>query len=322
MALNFVKFQRGSEIAYNRLKEAGALEQDALYFIYNKNAPEDGGRLYLGETLIGGTNANGVSSLNDLNDINLSDTVLADGMILQYKATSGEWIPISLAAAVQAANNPISIQHGTAQEGQNIEQAINTINNNPNTGDIVFLDNKPYIYNGNTWESLNGEDIEDRVSNLEVGLAAVDGKITQAILNANHLTYTKVDTLPVITQSNVGDFNNKILLVQNSNPSENNLYDEYMVLDGALERVGAFGIELANYVQVGDLDNYVTKSDLSTLENTIANTYVTINTYTSEVGNIQDLIAASGKESTTIVEEILDTQEALTWQDLINDSEG
>ena len=35
MAANFVKFQRGTQAQYDRLKTAGRLESDALYFIYD-----------------------------------------------------------------------------------------------------------------------------------------------------------------------------------------------------------------------------------------------------------------------------------------------
>ena len=49
---NFVKFQRGSQTAYNNL---ATKDLDTLYFIYDSSNPSAGGLLYLGETLIGGT---------------------------------------------------------------------------------------------------------------------------------------------------------------------------------------------------------------------------------------------------------------------------
>ena len=38
MAVNYVKFQRGSQEAYNALKSAGRLDEDTLYFIYNTSS--------------------------------------------------------------------------------------------------------------------------------------------------------------------------------------------------------------------------------------------------------------------------------------------
>jgi len=61
---------------------ANRLEDNALYFIYDENEPNNGGLLYLGKILIGGINNSiGSTSLSDLIDVNI-ETSLIDGMIL------------------------------------------------------------------------------------------------------------------------------------------------------------------------------------------------------------------------------------------------
>lgn len=337
MALNFVKFQRGSAEAYARLKTNHALEADALYFIYDKNAPAEGGLLYLGEVLIGGTGVAGASQLSELSDINLSGASLADGMILQYQQSSGKWIPNSIKSAVEnsganigGGGSSITIQSGSTQEGQTKAQALASINNDPDVGDIVFLDGEPNIYNGSQWQVLTGSALEDRVALLEQGLSAVDGKISAAVAQANHLSYVVESELPVITQQNVDNLKNKVILVPNSNASGNDIYDEYLLVQKSgeqdkLEKLGSWNVNLANYVQVGDLANYVTQndlsnyvtaSDLSDFETVIGNTYVTKNTFNTVVGDIQDLLDNTDKVSTTIIDEVIELQNALKWVEI------
>ena len=51
MAVNYVYFQRGSKTAYNALKNAGRIDNNALYFIYDSEDSSTGS-LYLGTKLI------------------------------------------------------------------------------------------------------------------------------------------------------------------------------------------------------------------------------------------------------------------------------
>ena len=76
--INYVKFQRGTQEAYARIKERNALDANTLYFIYNDPENEEaGGLLYLGERLIGGTGSgNVVTSLNDLSDVDLFNIIV------------------------------------------------------------------------------------------------------------------------------------------------------------------------------------------------------------------------------------------------------
>ena len=347
MALNFVKFQRGSQAAYDKLKQKNKIEKDALYFIYDEQAPENGGLLYLGEALIGGSNGTvGNINLKDLLDVDMNvdpdpETGTIDGFILQYNDLSKKWKPASLKAAVEIAKPElISVLSGEQAETQTIEQALNSIDTAPNTGDIVFLNNVPYIYNGTQWEKLIGSSIENRIETLENRLneieTLIDTKIAQAIADTEHLTYKKVDSLPELPTDEDAEkeLKNIIFLIEKENPVDENIYDEYMFIDGAFEKIGALG--------TGNLDDYVTKLTFDTKVGEFQNqldeisrevgTFSTqltefqsladekfvlktdFNTFTTKVGNFNALLSATGKQQTTIIDEIIEIENQIQWQ--------
>lgn len=103
MAVNYVKFMRGTQALYNSL---GTKDQDTLYFVYD-SVSDDHGRLYLGNKLISGSSSNpaGDISLSDIQDI-LFDNNLADGDFLVYDEAEGKWVnkPFS-----EALNVPIMV---------------------------------------------------------------------------------------------------------------------------------------------------------------------------------------------------------------------
>jgi hypothetical protein len=92
---SFVKFSRGLTSIYNNLS---VKDPDTLYLVYDTPTSETGS-LYLGNKLISNVSSGaGVTSLAALSDVSL-DSSLADGMILQYNASTGggvwEAIPVS-----------------------------------------------------------------------------------------------------------------------------------------------------------------------------------------------------------------------------------
>lgn len=315
MAFNFVKFQRGTPKQYDRLKNAqggSRLENDALYFIYDKTAPENGGLLYLGDVLIGGTsNAVNSTALSDLTDVDLSNTTLLDGMILQYNLTSQKWTPVAGSELL-----PI-VASGTKIDNQTANDVLDRIDPNPIEGDIVFVNNVPYISDGTQWRLLVGQDLEERVSALETGLEAVDGKIDAAIARANHLSYEVVQTLPTVTDENSNTLTNKVFLVPNGQDSGENRYDEYMLVNGNYEKVGNFGPDLSNYVTLTTFN-----TDIGNLQTSINNlrsnfdNYVLISTYENEIGDINALRTKAEDNDITVVEELVELHDRLIWHEL------
>ena len=100
MAINYVKFMRGTQALYNSL---ATKDQDTLYFVYD-NVSDDHGKLYLGNKLISGSSSNptGDISVSDIQDIML-DNNLADGDILIYDEAEGKWVNSTLADALAVA---------------------------------------------------------------------------------------------------------------------------------------------------------------------------------------------------------------------------
>ena len=315
MALNFVKFSRGSATAYAALKRNHNLDNETLYFIYDSTAPEEGGLLYLGDVLIGGTGAAaGATTLNELTDVTITGS-LVDGMVLQYNGTAQRWEAASLAESLPT----ILSGHKAGQQTDN--DILTQVDPTPITGDIVFVDDVPYIYNGSSWQLLVGQDLETRVSTLETQMQAVDGKIATAISNANHLSYEVVQTLPTITQQNASDLAKTVFLLPNGETTGDNRYDEFMVVNGNFEKVGNFSSNLSNYVTtttfnstVGDLQD-----SIAALQTNLQNNYVSINLYEQEIGDITDLQTATGDNNITVIDEIINLENRLTWNELDED---
>lgn len=345
MALNFVKFQRGSQEAYNRLKTAHRLESDALYFIYDKDYPDEGGLLYLGEVLIGGAGTSGAKILDELIDVNMGGTALLDGMILQFNQQTSKWVPKPIKQAIENAGADLNIdlpivETTTKSDSETVNSAINRIDSNPLEGDIVFVNGTPYIYDGSNWVILTGSDLTTRVTNLEttvngmnnsitgltttVGnmqteLGSVDGRIAAAIQNANHLTYKIEDTLPTITSENANSLSKTVFLIPNGNTDGDDKYDEYMYIasNNAYEKLGSWGANLDNYVTTTTFETRVgnLEAGMANLSSTLA-PYLKIVDYKSEVGDINTLRAATGNNSSTVIDEVVNLSSRLQWHEL------
>ena len=330
--INYVKFQRGTQEAYARIKERNALDANTLYFIYNDPENEEaGGLLYLGERLIGGTSATAISSLSDLNDVEVTDITMIDGMLLQYHISDGKWYPTSVSSIIQQASNAPAVYSGSKQNDEDDADVINRLDASPLTQDIVFVDGVPYIYDGSNWTELIGDDIEERVQiletkvgTLETQMANVDNQINTAIANVNHLTYTVVDgELPAIVTGQIDSLKNTIFLKRNSNTdtsaSGEDLYDEYIFVPQIedYERLGSWSVNLNNYATVASVEALGDRVDIleASIDN-LSSTYVTQSVYSAEVGNLQDLLTNTGKTSTTLVNEIIELQDAVKWTDI------
>ena len=75
--------------------------------------------------------------------------------------------------------------------------------------------------------------------------------IAEAVAAADHLTRKKVTAVSDIDPAAEGA-DKFIYLVPKTDTEENDLYDEYMVLDGAVEHVGSTKVDLEGYVQKED----------------------------------------------------------------------
>lgn len=87
------------------------------------------------------------------------------------------------------------------------------------------------------------------------------------IQQSGKVSFVKVESLSAIDVT-ASDADKKIYLVPiaSEDASENNGYDEYIVTNGALERVGSTKVDLAGYLQESDV---ATDSEVTTALNAI-----------------------------------------------------
>lgn len=95
--------------------------------------------------------------------------------------------------------------------------------------------------------------------------SAVTTQISDAVAKAGHLKYKVVSTTDEIITS-ADDADDYIYLVSNSDSEENNDYDEYMVINGKLEKIGSRTVDLSNYVTKNGTDHLMTEAQDSKLE--------------------------------------------------------
>ena len=310
MAINFVKFERGSPEVYNRLKNVNRLDENTLYFIYDKDHPENGGLLYLGYTLIGGTGSSvGASTLSQLTDVDITNA--DDASLLWYNANTGKWEATTPQQVISSSNIQIggnNVIVTEVPEGKTPQEVLQTIED-PQEGDIAVVSGEPFIYDGENWQSLASSNLEDRITTLENQLSAIDGQIDAKIAAANHLTYTIADSLVNIDTTTA---DNKIFLVPSSNPAQNDSYEEFMYVDGSFERIGALNsVNLTGYAT----ENYVNNA-ITNLQSTISTDYVLKSTYNNEVGDLSTYRTKAGNPAATVGEGLAELYERLQWVDM------
>ena len=86
----------------------------------------------------------------------------------------------------------------------------------------------------------NKEAIDEKVTTINEAIAAAaTGKITISI----------VESIPTVETASA----NVIYFVPKSESAENNVYDEYMLINGAIELIGSTAVDLSGYVKTTDI---------------------------------------------------------------------
>lgn len=169
--LNYVRFQRGTIDAYNALKQAGTLDNNTLYFIYDE-ANENTGSLYMGARFIGGSGSSaGAMSLDDLADVIVENAGTNSFLV---KNSEGQWVAKTLADVVELITANLEDSAAPAQIFQVIKEAEESDQDAivrileealVSSGDIVIVkaliaNNKyqhtAYVYDGNNWAAMDG----------------------------------------------------------------------------------------------------------------------------------------------------------------------
>lgn len=170
MAINYVKFQRGSQAAYDALKTAGKLDNDTLYFIYpeGNNAV---GALYMGTRIISGGDITIASATLD----DLADVITTGAGTNSFLIKDGtNWVAKSLSDIVALIKENFGdvaasaqVFQGTLGADEAVEAAIARLvgDKTINAGDNVILkqliaSNKyeytAYVYDGAAWMAMDG----------------------------------------------------------------------------------------------------------------------------------------------------------------------
>ena len=283
---NYVKFQRGSEQAYNNL---AVKNQDTLYFVYN-GSDSTTAKLYLGNRLLSCVGeGTGVTSLSALEDVLITGTPPA-GSFLVY--TDGKWVnkSVSAVASMIAAEQSLGIKINTNQfKFEPVSGNLELVGfSDAASGAIAFKGTDGTLSWG-TPKIIS--DISDNLNNLNTNLESI---INEKIAAMNHLVYKKVNNLDDAID------NNTIYLVPNENAIAQNSYSEYLVVDGVPELLGNVNTGEIN------LDGYATVESLTNLENK----------FNSVVGDITQLNDYNADSPQTIVDELNAINERLKWEDI------
>ena len=283
---NYVKFQRGSEQAYNNL---AVKNQDTLYFVYN-GSDSTTAKLYLGNRLLSCVGeGTGVTSLSALEDVLITGTPPA-GSFLFY--TEGKWVnkSVSAVASMIAAEQSLGIKINT-----------NQFKFEPVSGNLELVGFSEAVSGAIAFKGTDGtlswgtpkiiSDISDNLNNLNTNLESI---INEKIAAMNHLVYKKVNNLDDAID------NNTIYLVPNADATLQNSYSEYLVVDGVPELLGNVNTGEIN------LDGYATVESLTNLENK----------FNSVVGDITQLNDYNADSPQTIVDELNAINERLKWEDI------
>lgn len=167
---------------------------------------------------------------------------------------------------------------------------------------------------------------------------SVDELIAAAVAQMNHLSYTIVNDVADIDPA-VEDADQYIYLV----PTGDDSYDEYMVIDGAVTKVGTWDVDLSNYVtttefneRVGAIENRLNDTIDSETGDTIFgldtrvgnlealvdnNVYVLNSVYQAEVGDLTQLINSTSLQNPTLVDQVNDLTERLTWYEITDSND-
>ena len=173
MSVNYVRFQRGKQAAYDALKATGGLDDNTLYFIYDDNNGSVGA-LYMGSRIISGGDITIASaSLDDLADVIVTGAETDSFLV---KDDKGHWIARTLEDVIALIKENMDIEVVPAQvfqvtlaEGENYQNAIDRITAGSliAAGDIVIVkaliagdkhQHTAYVYDGKNkiWAAMDG----------------------------------------------------------------------------------------------------------------------------------------------------------------------
>ena len=250
---NFVKFLRGNISEFNALEKKDA---DTLYFVYEED--QNVGQLYIGERLITNSiNEEGlVDYLSELKDVDIAG--VNNKNYLGYDANNQKWIPMELPQAIQTSimsgasaitagkeglvPAPAAGNQNKFLRGDGTWQAVEEVNNETVVeiqNNIIELKETVGVpANQETGTSSSGiySELEEKANVEDI---YTKSQIDELISGINALERKKVNSIDEIDPL-APDADQYIYIVP-SGDNEGNKYEEYIVIDGSLEKIGSIG---------------------------------------------------------------------------------
>lgn len=171
--------------------------------------------------------------------------------------------------------------------------------------------------------TLAGYGITDGMTATEIASA-----ISEAIAGADHLKRVIVTSTDDIDLT-ADDADQYIYMVANADGESGNSYDEYMVINGALEKVGDWAVDLSDYAKTSEvttaiataLADYATTSDVNSAISTAVASLITLSSLSYEETGTGNVVTAVTYDNTTGVFTITKGITALTEDDVATDDE-
>ena len=307
MMNNYVKFMRGTPRAFEAL---AVKDNNTLYFISETDALS--GKLYLGaKEIICDNNTSVATYLKDLLDVDLPEDIgeLKDGQVLTYDADADKWVardPSGIAEVLFDSNQFALTENGelsiinfaNAENGAQLTKGAD--------GKLVWI--KP---DTTTVEGL-GDAVETLRTDVDTLATKVDGldtpeevdsKIAEAVAAANHLSYEIVESTNDIVLDAAGA-DKIIYLVKNGD-----IYDEYMVVNGVLEKVGDWNVDLSNYATKDEVTAVDTKvDDIADLLNGVS---ADVEEAKTNIANISTTVGELAEQLSAANSSVVDLTDAL-----------
>ena len=230
---NYVKFRRGNPAAFQAILNNNKAEDDTLYFIYEEN--ESTSSLYLGSKLIASSTIDGATTLAALKDV-LIDSNLDNNDCLIFDVAQNGWVNKPIADIL-----PIFV--GTNGESPAVAGLVPaTTDTNKNLflrSDGIWVDIVTSIE-----ETLDLKANINDVYTKEESDNAIEAFIKNYVANLDHLKRKIVVSYDSIDPEEENS-DRYVYMV----PNDHGSYDEYMVINGIIEKIGDWTVDLKDYAK-------------------------------------------------------------------------
>lgn len=288
MAENLVSFAVGTQAEYN----AATKSNDTLYFI------TDSKKIYKGEVSFGGSEVKTVTSYPATGEIGVIYLNTSDGSCKFWNGTAYNTIVPEISQTLSATSTVEQL--ATAKTIYDfVKSEIAKVDAGGINDTITGLEDRIKAVEdempnkADTATTLAGYGIADAYTKTEANSA-----IATAVANASHLKRTIVTTLPDAADAD----ENTIYLIAKVDGKDNQKYDEYLLVNNALEKIGDTTADLTDYAKTTDVT-----SAINTVKTEIAasneSTLQLAKTYADELAD-NYATAAQGAKADTAVQEI------------------